>query len=389
MTTPALLLAALLAASPQIKQDVSAGDALVVTDADAALPDTVVQAGRLKPYVNNHAEVGLQFRTGAETAVDTDLKPANAVATTIMGAHGEGTHVRYAGHWVGDASAGFPILSLTDGGKVTWEADAVVDFVMPDNFFTRQLWVHGDGTGTLELAEGFVADRTQDATVPNAMGTIRLGGATLVTHHSRSLPYNSRPDGRGGIYHNGHVVFEQQPGSTWVTKTNQHVYAAQIDFAVDGTIDCQAALTHNGQRRVCLPVGNGGPFVSSGAFRTTRPDVTITKTGPAMLSLEGQQSYEPGATLVIKQGLVRLYTDPGDGGRVSETAGAHLVVEVHDGATLHVAAPTARVASITLKPGATLTIEPDTQVVASEGVVVEAGAAFDAEARVDGEVTRK
>jgi hypothetical protein len=213
---------------------------------------------------------------------------------------------------------------------------------MNPNFFTRQLWVWGDKTGTLELAQGFIADRTQGASVANAMGTIRLGGARLVTHASHSLPYNTRPDGRGGVYHNGHVVFEHQPGSVWSIRSQPQIYSAQIDFESDGTLDCQTHLTHNGQRRDCLAVGNGGPFVSTGAFRTTKAEVTITKTGPGMLSLDGQQSYLPGARLLVKAGLLRMHTDPGAGAWVQAQAGAELTLEVESGASLVLAAPLIR-----------------------------------------------
>ena len=50
----------------------------------------------------------------------------------------------------------------------------------------------GDGTGTLELAEDFVSDRTKGATTPDAMGTIRLGGANLITHATHNAVYPSR-----------------------------------------------------------------------------------------------------------------------------------------------------------------------------------------------------
>jgi hypothetical protein len=227
---------------------------------------------------------------------------------------------------------------------------------MHPNYFTRQLWVWGDGTGVLELEEGFVSDRTRGATVPNAMGTIRLNGATLVTHHSQSLPYNTRPDGRGGVYHNGHVVFEGDTPSTWSIRSTPHRYAAQIDFAADGTLDLQAPLTHNGQINVCLPVGNGGPFTSTGAFRTTKPGVTITKTGPAMLSLEGQQAWMPDSTLVIEEGLLRIHTDPAQSGRLGGDYGNHLNLVIKQGATVVIASPKVHLASLTVEEGGTVQV---------------------------------
>lgn len=369
-------------ASKAVTQNLSKGDVLLVTDAKDA-PDSVKQSGKLKRYAQANEEVGLQFNTGQTATVTTNLFPANTIASTHMAVKGKGTDIRYQGKWKGDASGGYPILVLTDHGKLTWEAQAQIDLVMDGSFFTRQIWVQGDGTGTLELAEGFIADRTKDATVANAMGTIRLGGATLVTNHTQSLPYNSRPDGRGGIYHNGHIVFEATTASTWIVQTNQQVYSAQIDFNTDGTIDCQKPLTHNGQRRVCLQVGPGGPFVSSGAFRTKRPDVTITKTGPAMLSLDGQQSYEPGAKLIIEQGLVRMHTDPGAGARVSKTAGPHLSIEVKQGGKLHIAAEVARLHTIHVHAGGELSIEDDSTVELHKPLQAEPGAKLTKAERIE------
>jgi len=385
----ALVLSAPASVAPAqqtLTQDLAKGDALVIASAEEA-PAQVTQNGKLKPYANGYTDIGLIFDTGAEATIDTTIRGANSVASTVIGVRGTDTHIRYTGTWHGDDSSAFPILVLTDGGHMTWEPEAEIDFVMDPNFFTRQLWVHGDGTGTLELAEGFVSDRTQDATVANAMGTIRLGGATLVTHHSQSLPYNTRPDGRGGVYHNGHVVFEQKPGSTWIIRANQHIYSAQIDFDVDGTIDCQKPLTHNGQRRVCLRVGNGGPFVSTGAFRTTAQNVTITKTGPAMLSLDGQQSYKPGSRLVIEQGLVRMHTDPGAGAKVAQDAGPFLEIEVKPGAKLHLAADAA-LRSVRLHAGAAMSIEEDVTVSVSDGVTLEADATLVGEDRIKGAINR-
>ena len=333
-----------------IKQDFKKDAALEITGETSGITE-IVQTGKVKRYTNAMLEDGVHIRTGKETVLSAVIKPGNYHSGGLIGVHGEGTHVRFRGTWKGDQGGAYPSLVLTKRGKMTWEAAAEVDFVMHPNFFTRQLWVWGDGTGILEIEEGFISDRTKGATVANAMGTIRLAGATLVTHHSHSLPYNNRPDGRGGIYHNGHVVFEHRPDSKWVVKSNPHIYAAQIDFDAGGTIDCQAPLTHNGQRRDCLPVGNGGKFVSTGAFRTTKPDVTITKTGPAMLSLEGQQGYRPGAGLVVKEGLLRIYTDPGDGKRIHPDNGPYLSIEVEKGGSLLLAAPRVQLEALHLHAG--------------------------------------
>ena len=361
LPTAVLCAAALLvprAAATEVKQrKLPKEPAMTISDpAKVAEITAIVQGGNAKKirYTPAMLETGLHFRTGAEATLSAKISPVG-----FIGVHGDGTVIRYIGTWDGDEGWGYPMMVLTEGGKMVWEADAQVDFVMDGNFYTRQLWLWGDGTGTLELAPGFISDRTQNATVANAMGTIRLAGATLITHHSQSLPYNSRPDGRGGLYHNGHVVFEGDTPSTWSIQSNQQLYTAQIDFASSGTINTQAPFTHTGHLQACLDVGNSGNFVSTGAFRTTQPDVTITKTGQSMLSLEGHQGYYPNSKLVVAEGLLRVHTDPaGSEMMVSfkddHQYGNHLHLEVMPSAKVVLSSPLIRLASLTVHEGATV-----------------------------------
>ena len=336
-----------------IKQDFGRDDAQWIK-ADPANITEIVQSGKIRRYDEAMLKDGVHFKPGKEVVLKARIKGGTYHSGGLIGVHGKGSHVRFSGHWQGDQPGGYPMLVLRDGGRMTWEADAHIDFVMHPNYYTRQLWLWGDGTGTLEIAEGFISDRTKGATVADAMGTIRLVGTTLITHHSQSLPYNTRPDGRGGIYHNGHIVFEGDVPSKWIVKTNPHIYSAQLDFAISSTVDCQAPLTHNGQKRVCLHVGNGGPFISTGAFRTTKENVTITKTGPAMLSLEGQQGYRKGAKLIVSEGLLRFHTDPGDGQRYDKEAGQFLHLVVKRGAKVVISASKVRLAALTVEEGATV-----------------------------------
>lgn len=300
-------------AAETLRQNLGNGDLLLIERQDQ-VPGVLVQGSpRMRSYPDNLNEIGLHFRTGSEINVPMDIRMVDLNTSHVIGAHGEGTVVRYRGTWQADGGNAFPHLVLTEGGRFVFTEDSVMDLVMEGSYFTRQLWVWGDGTGVIELEEGFVADHTVNEPLARAMGTIRLGGATLVTHHTRNMPANTRPDGRGGHYQNGHIVFERVPGNRWIVDSSNQIYGAQLDFDTDAVVETRAALTHIGHRRVVLPVGPGGHFRSSGAFRTTSPDVTITKTGPAMLALEGEQSYHPGSRLVVEEGLLRMATDPGLG----------------------------------------------------------------------------
>lgn len=340
-----------------IRQDLKRDPALTVGPELAAV-GRIIQTGKPRRYTDQMLAHGVHLRGGHTVEASFDLIAGNTVASTLLGVHGEGTHLVYGGHWQGDASGGYPMLVLTEGGRLTVSDSARIDLVMEGSFFTRQIWAWGDGTGTIELAEGFIADHTRSATVPDACGTIRLAGVNLLTHHTQNLPANLRPDGRGGIYPNGHVVFEGTVPSTWTTATHAQTYGAQVDFHIDGTIDTQTALTHHGQRRDCLQVGPGGNFMSTGAFRSCKPGVTITKTGPAMLSLDGQQGYYPDARIVVAEGLLRMHTDPAAGDHYDENAGNHLHLEIADGGRAFLGAPLSRLAGLTVAAGATLELGP-------------------------------
>ncbi|MCH8511585.1 MAG: hypothetical protein LAT83_08015 [Kiritimatiellae bacterium] len=357
-------------ADTTLRQNLGDGDLLVIESQDQ-VPDVVIQGTpRLRSYPENLMEIGLHFRTGGEVDAPMDIRMVNLNTSHVIGAHGEGTVVRYRGRWLADGGNAFPHLALTEGGRFVFTGESSMKLVMEGSYFTRQLWVWGDGTGVLELEEGFVADPTRNEPLPEALGTIRLGGATLITHHTRNIPANTRPDGRGGHYQNGHIVFERVPGNRWIVDSTNQLYGAQLDFDTDAEVEVRSSLTHTGHRRVVLPVGPGGHFRSSGAFRTTSPDVTITKTGPGMLALEGEQSYHPGSRLVVQEGLLRMATDPGLGRDPDArgNAGVYLHMEVNNESGAHFIGTLHRLQSLILSDQAEMWVDDDVVLEVTDGI---------------------
>jgi hypothetical protein len=342
-----------------LRQNLGNNDLLVI-ESPGQVPARLIQGTpRMRPYPDNLMDIGLHFRTGGEIDAAMDIGMVDLNASQVIGAHGEGTVVRYRGNWEANGGNAFPNMILTEGARFVFTEESSMNLVMPGSYFTRQLWVQGDGTGVLELEEGFVADHTVNDPVPNAMGTIRLGGATLITHHTRNMPQNTRPDGRGGHYQNGHIVFERVPGNRWIVDTSNQMYGAQLDFDTDAVLEIRSSLTHIGHRRVVLPVGPGGHFRSSGAFRTTSPDVTITKTGPGMLALEGEQSYHPGSRLVVEEGLLRMASDPGLGRDPDArgNAGVYLQLDVKNESGVHFIGSLHRLQSLSLQDQAEMWVD--------------------------------
>ena len=367
-----------------LAQDLASGDSLFIEDG-SPLPAEIVQQSARKftrqAYGPSYEGVGFHVGGGHSYDFDGVLRAADDDACSVIGVHGPDTLLRWNGHWRSDGIYNFPHLILRNGGHIVFTHTAVVDLVMDQDFFTRQLWVGGDGTGVIELAAGFRADHSRAAAVPVALGTIRLGGATLITHDSLSLPSHTRPDGRGGHYQNGHVVFERVPGNRWIIDSSNQVYRAQIDVDTDAVIETRSDLTHAGQRIQALPLPAGVHFTSSGAFRTTAPGVTITKTGPAMLALDGEQSYRPDSHLVIDEGLLRMATDPGLG-RAATDAGPHLRMRVQNSGRLHLSAPQLSMQAITLADSAQMWLDQHSLLALSEPLTVGGQATLHAAGKV-------
>lgn len=380
VTANGLLIATAVAITPSLtaadetvlEQHYTGDDPLLTITDQIEMPDVLIQHSgswkRDKVASDLAYTVGLHVRSNGPITIPTRLQLADNNTSHVLGVHGNDTVARFTGHWQGDGSNSYPNLVVTKGARFIITPEAEIDLVMAESFYTRQLWTYGDGTGTVEIEAGHLADRTADGTLPNGFGTIRLNGVHLITHHSDNLPFNTRPEGRGAVYPNGHIVWEGQPNSVWTVATTAQRYPAQLDFHIDGTIHCDAHLVHHGQKRVTAHAMIGGRFMSTGAFRTCAPDVTITKSGPGMLALEGQQGYYPNSTLRITDGVLRMTTNPGNGHRYDDQAGPHLTIEASQASHVVMAGETMELAAITLTDQTHLSSFADTTIIASAGI---------------------
>lgn len=296
-------------AAVTININVSNGDDVFVSADD--LINSYYFIGSQNPYSSGALFAGLRYTGGGNILSTADFTRQNLQASPIVGAL-DGTVVSYWGNWSGDGGQTKSSLILRNGGHWIVESSAKLDFLQANSLFTRQLWVYGDGTGALELAEGFVADHSLGGTVADGLGSIRLSNANLVTHHTQSLPVGPRPDGSGGFQTNGHMVFENTGGSTWSTRTNPQTYSGAVWIGVDAAIDTQADLTHNGTTQFSSWYGS---YWADNAFQTTSENVTVTKTGPADLILAEETAFLPGSVLSIQEGGVVFRTDPAAGMR--------------------------------------------------------------------------
>lgn len=106
----------------------------------------------------------------------------------VLSVRGSGTHVYYTGEWLGKNNYTKPILNILDSAQFTFTPKSKLDLVFPAyGNFTRQLWVRSDGTGVLELANGYIADYSEGGKVCSGTGCFRLMDCILLTHDSASL----------------------------------------------------------------------------------------------------------------------------------------------------------------------------------------------------------
>lgn len=218
---------------------------------------------------------------------------------------GSGGRVDFSGQWLADTGSIISWLRLEEGGHLRINSEADMRFIKT-GFFTLQLWVTGDGTGTLELEEGFVADQTENGTVRDGLGSIRMGSGTLITHHSQSLPLGYRPRSDGSSQANGHLVFENRNDLRWEVRTHDQAYAGAIWIHKGVEIFTESDFTHVGVTEYSsnYTAQNGFSILNS---------VTVRKSGPGTLTLAGEQSYASGAVLQVDEGLLSLQSDPAAG----------------------------------------------------------------------------
>jgi len=278
------------------------------------------------PALEELRAVGLWITPTADTRLEGSLVAVEG-GSPVLGVRGSGGAVEFAGRWQSDAGSIYSWAVLDEGGHLRLGPDSDMRFIK-EGFYTLQLWVSGDGSGVLELMDGFVADRTEQGARRMGIGSIRMGAGTLISHTSANLPLGYRPRNDGSAQTNGHLVFENQPGGHWVVRGTDQVYPGAVWIFQDMTLETQTDLAHVG-------VTEDGPgYTAQNGFSVLRA-ATVTKRGAGTLTLAGEQSYAAGARMRIEEGSVVMRSDPASGRSMTGSiAGAQLGLEVAEGARL-------------------------------------------------------
>lgn len=285
------------------------------------VPDTFVFKGRFHKnvYADSMVNLGLRFENG-HYALKGNLLIRNQVnlqkqdstwhdspVISLMNAD-----VRFYGFWKADNNYSKPVLNLMQGSHFHFEKGASMKLVFPAyGNFTRQLWVHSDGTGTLSLEKGFKADLSDSGRSCNGLGSIRLMNCKLRTTDSAGLPVYFRPEPTNPknlqkAALNSHIVFEKAAGkSVWeVDENKQHFIGGIWVFDSVFTLNTQSDFKMTGT------FARWSDYENYNGLIFANKNVCIFKKGNATLELGCATHLPSGSRLVINEGTLKLTKNP-------------------------------------------------------------------------------
>lgn len=338
------------------------------TEITGTWKDTAVQfADIAKPYKtlplydSSVFTKGLHFINN-QTSINT--KSFTSGTDMVMGVHGDKSELRFGGY-MRCGTSGFVNIAVTKNGKFIFTKDA--DLNLLSAWYTRQIWIRGDGTGIVEFDSGFISDRTEKGTIQHAVGSYRISNAKLIINSQSGLPQHHY--GSGGF--NGHLAFEDQPGGTLIIRKEPQVYKAATWFWVDATIQTDSDFTITGCDTI-LKTSGAPDYHLPGAFQTRAKNVSITKTGSAKLVLAKDQSYYPGASFIVNNGelwffgdaagapLATPYVNELNKSDTIRTGQQELNLRIKDSGKVVIGAPKVRLKSIYMEENSILQLQKNT-----------------------------
>ncbi len=325
-------------------------------------------------YAASNADKGIQFDGGGTRTLASDLTATNFNRDIVIGARNN-TTVNYSGLIKADQSNDVNVV-LENGGKFVFGSGAEFDLINggpgdTNSFYTRQVWVDGDGTGVIEFASDFVADLsdlTPGSEVAKGLGSVRLSNAEMITNSTQSIPGHKRllADGVTAGW-NGHIVFEDTAGGKWTVQTNDQTNPSAVWGRVDFTINTVTNLEHTGTTQAQV-----GGYTASNAFQI-QDGATMTKTGAGNLILSGEQAYETGATMIVEEGGVLFNSNPTAGTGQNFTNGQNLNLQLTQTGSASANTSLVEIKSASVADSANLTIASGANLEVTDGITQTGG----------------
>ncbi len=232
---------------------------------------------------------------------------------------------------------------LSGGSRLLFTADAAINQQMPNMIYARVIWTYGQGRDDIvEFAPKFRADRMGYPDIErwhaDGFSVLFVGEVTLITHDSRSLPTVHKKAGSGGHTHHGVLSFTSGKQALWIVRSRPQQYDGVLDWAETVTMRTEKDFTQIGHYSEDSHCYFGTRTTEGGTF---------IKEGPAALNLLGTQAYSPGSRMLVREGVVRMFTNPASANEVFKRTvkrpenrwGPNLQIEVAPGAKLVVATP--------------------------------------------------
>jgi hypothetical protein len=319
----------------------------------------------VNPYSALLLERGLHFYNKQLNVMDNDIIKNNLRSSPILGTHGYNTVVQYTGHFIADGGQSKSSLVLMDSARFVCTGETSFDLIN-DAFYGRPLWIHGDGTGILELKEDFIADLSAYGTVQEGIHSLRISDATLITHHTQNIPITYLPTEDPDspcVY--SHIYFENKGYSYWKILSNNQEYKGGLvirDCIL--TIIAEKDLIFSGVKETAPGFTNWGGLLMSTQHDTVPP--VLIKKGNADIICSGNGGFVKGSTIRIEQGTFEFQADPYTSKDnlydieyyIFDTAihDQNLIIEVSDSGTIFFNTHMSRIDSIGMSDSATLTI---------------------------------
>ncbi len=184
-------------------------------------------------------------------------------------------------------------------------AKAEINQQMEGMILARPIHVLGEGRSSiLELAPDFKADHMGWPDLknmrPNGFSVLFIKNATLISHHTQSLPSVHKFSGNGNHTHHGVLVFQGEDAG-WQVKSQPQVFDGVLAFEGRAILDLEEDLLFTGHF-----------FEDShcyfGSFTDKHGAPELMKRGPGKLIIMGTQLYKVPSVIRVQEGEMSIRT---------------------------------------------------------------------------------